>query len=177
MKISFVRKCGPEFVTGALRATTGKKMKVVKPPSIDTWRKLLYTAGGVAHSPMRAVEYRFYLSDIASWTTVHLIRHKIGFDPYVKSQRDDRNKDNDIPRAEKPQGELISMMFDANVNALLNIGKARLCGQASKETREIVRTIKNCLLNGDEYDKVVGEFMRPPCKWYNGMCFEIQPCR
>jgi len=175
VEVSYIRKCGPEYVTGALRATTGKKQTTLKKPSLELWSKLLRTAGGVPHSPMRAVEYRFYFNEIPSHNTVHFIRHHVGVQPYVKSQRDDRNAGWSVPRKDKPQGEPISMMFDINVNSLLDMAKARLCNQADKDTKAIMKQMRRCLENGDEYDKEVAYYMRPPCKWYK-QCFEFEPC-
>lgn len=175
MEVSYIRKSGPEYITGALRATSGKDMFILKKPSLKTWETLLNTAGGVPHSPIRAVEYRIYVEDIPSWTSVHLVRHHIGVQPYVKSQRDDRN-DDPIPRAKKNQDELISMMFDINANAIINLAKARLCNQASKETKEVLTSLKNAFLNsGDPYDSCLANYMKAPCQWY-GKCFEVKPC-
>lgn len=176
MKVSYIRKSGPEYITGALRATSGKDMFSLEKPGFKTWEKLLYTFGGVVHSPIRAVEYRIYVEDLPSWTSVHLIRHHIGVQPYVKSQRDDRNK-NSVPRDEKPQGEFINMMFDINANALLTMAQARLCLQASKETREVLKLLKEEMLSSeDPYDQILAKYMKPSCEWYS-KCFEIVPCK
>lgn len=175
MEIEYKRLVGPEYVTGALRATSGQDMKIVKPVSIHTWEKLCKSAHGVPHSPLRAVLYRFYVTEIPSWVTVHYVRHHIGVQFYVKSQRDDRNPDEGIPRSEKPQGELINMMFDINANALISIAKARLCKCASEETQNIMKQVRIALSFGDSYDKMLSLFMTPSCEIYR-KCFEPNPC-
>ena len=175
MEVSYIRLVGPEYITGALRATTGKDMYKVSLPKPETWERLVRSAHGVPHSPLRVVQYRFYIEDIPSWVTVHFVRHHVGVQFYIKSQRDDRNK-SDTPRSKKPQGELINMMFDINANSLINMAKARLCNQAAKETRQVMNVIKACLLaSGDQYDNILGEYMLKPCDI--GDCFEPYPCK
>lgn len=174
MKVSYKRLVGPEYMTGALRATSGKDMYVVKEPTIKTFKQMVVTAGGVPHSPLRTILYRFYVEDVASWVTVHYVRHHIGVQFYVKSQRTDRDPKL-VDRALEPQGRLINMMFDINANSLLTMAQARLCIKAAPETRAVMKEMKVQLLEGDDYDQIVGMAMQPPCEWY-GKCFEPQPC-
>lgn len=174
MRVDYVRLLGPEWMLGPMNATRGKQMMVCKKPSVATWRKMLVSAGGVPHSPIRAVMYRVFVHDVKTWTTVHYVRHHVGFTPWVKSQRED-GKHKSIPRDKKPQGELIDMMFDLNANALINIGKARLCLKASNETRELMSLLKIQMFKGDEYDQELASLLQPPCEWYD-RCFEIEPC-
>lgn len=174
MEVEYIRLLGPEWMTGPMNATQGKEMMECKKPSIKTWRKMLFTVGGVPHSPIRAVLYRIFVLDLKSWVSVHYVRHHIGVMPYVKSQRDDRNEEL-VSRDDLPQGRPIEMMFDMNTNALLTIAKARLCMKASKETRDVFKRLKEKMLNADEYDQEVAKLMQPPCEWYN-RCYEPSPC-
>jgi len=176
MKVTVKRLVGPEYMTGALRATSGRNMFIVKPPTLETFKKQVVSAGGVPHSPLRTVLYRVYVEDVKSWVTVHYVRHHIGVQFYVKSQRTDRAGQQDhTDRNDAPQGTPIDMMFDINANAILTMAQARLCKQAAGETRDVFRALKTELLQGDEYDEIVGMAMQPPCEWY-GKCFEPSPC-
>jgi len=175
MKVKIERLVGPEYMTGALRATAGKDMYVVKKPTTKTFKQMAVSAGGVPHSPLRAVLYRIYVENVKSWVTVHYVRHHIGVQFYVKSQRDDRKNDPMVDRGAARQDTEISMMFDINANSLLTMAQARLCLKASPETRDVMKAIKHQLFEGDEYDEIVGNAMQPPCGWYE-KCFEPQPC-
>jgi hypothetical protein len=175
MKTSYIRLVGPEYMTGALRATSGKDMYVLKYPTIETFKKMVVSAGGVPHSPLRTMLYRIYVKDVKSWVTVHYVRHHIGVQFYVKSQRTDREGSKG-DRNKDPQDTLIDMMFDINANALLTMAQARLCTKAAPETQEVMKSIRHDFLNHScEYDNILGMAMRPPCKWYE-KCFEPQPC-
>ena len=176
MKVNYIRKCGPEYISGAIQATSGKQMTSLRPISTKLWSSLLNTAGGVPHSPIRAVEYRLFIYDVPSWVTTHYSRHHVGSQPYIFSQRDDRNLRNIIPRSEEKQGKLINMILDLNVNSILDIAKARLCSKAADKTREVFIEFKRQLSSSvDEYDQILASYMKPPCEWYQ-KCFEIIPC-
>jgi hypothetical protein len=176
MKVSYKRLVGPEYMTGALMATSGKNMKTIEFPSVETFKKMALSCGGVPHSPIRTILYRVYIEDIKSWVVTHLVRHYVGVQFYVKSQRTDRNITNPTERDHKEQGELIGVMFDINANALLDLAKARSCTKAAPETREVVSLLKQKLLDGDAYDFIIGQLMVPPCEWYE-KCFEPTPCK
>ena len=166
MKTSYIRLVGPEYMTGSLRATAGKDMYIVKKPALKTFKQMVVSAGGVPHSPLRAVNYRFYVEDVKSWVTVHYVRHHIGVQFYVKSQRTDRESGT-IDRNKEPQDTPINMIFDINANSLLTMAQARLCLKAAPDTRAVVKSIKTQLLQGDEYDELLGMAMQPPCEWYS----------
>lgn len=69
------------------RRTRGKK-KLDKEPS-SKWKMQMLIA---EHSPIRAVEYIISFEGIRQWVSVHLIRHWLGFIPFVHSQRQDRRQ-------------------------------------------------------------------------------------
>jgi thymidylate synthase ThyX len=170
MEVSYVRLVDPKWIVGALQTTSGKDMYKVKDPSIELYRKLLHTAGGTVHSPIRVVMYRFYVEDVKAWVSTHYARHHVGAQPYIKAQRSIPNRDI------LPQGALVNMILDINANALITVAKARLCSCAAKETREVMVAIKNILAAGDQYDQALADYLKPPCDWYN-TCFELKPCK
>ena len=142
--------------------TIGKKTS--KLPT-DEWKvKLLRSE----HSPIRTLWFAFRM-EIPYWVSVHLCRH-IHSQPFVRSQRNDRQSDYDRNKA--PQNEPVTMLWYMNAEELMVIANKRLCKQASEETQEIVRMMCKEVL------KVCPEFeglLVPMCKY--GKCHEMFPCK
>jgi thymidylate synthase ThyX len=143
--------------------TIGKE--AVNPPTFEWKRKILEAR----HSPIRRLHFSFYI-ECPYWVSVHLCRH-VHAQPFVKSQRNDRQKEYD--RNTAPQNETVCMIWDMNAEELMIIANKRLCKQASEETRHIVKMM--C----DEILKVCHEFdglLVPMCKYNGGVCHEMKPC-
>ena len=100
---------------------------------------------------------------------VHLVRH-IHAQPYVKSQRNDRQSDYD--RTKAPQDTPVNMIWDFNGEELMSIANKRLCNQAAKETREVIKEMCDKII---ELDNIWKDFLVPMCK-YAGECKEMFPC-
>lgn len=96
----------------------------------SNWKKRLIMS---EHSPIRRLKFYWKWTDLKSWVSVHMVRHKIGIEHWVKSQRSDRTG---ISRDELPQAQLIEHACETNAQALIYISRKRLCSNASKETRE-----------------------------------------
>ena len=76
------------------------------------------------HSPIRTLRFNFLLT-IKSWISVHFVRHKIGVEHFVTTQRDDRTG---VSRDDKPQAALVNHCMDANAQALMNeTGRPKAC--------------------------------------------------
>ena len=119
------------------------------------------------HSPIRVLNFVFKL-EVPYWVSVHLCRH-IHAQPFVRSQRNDRQSDYD--RNSAPQNAPVDMLWYMNAEELMVIANKRLCTQASAETREVVQ------LMCDEVLKVCPEFrglLVPMCRY--GRCNEMFPC-
>ena len=144
--------------------TMGKEAKT--PPSSGFVRDLLVAR----HSPIRELWFSYIIRDIPYWVTVHLVRHHVGFQPYVQSQRNDRQSAYDRNKA--PQDAPVTMRVTLNAAALLNLANKRLCKQASPETREVVQRM--CALAELVLPELHG-LLVPACE-YNGTCHEIRPC-
>ena len=143
--------------------TIGKNSTTL--PSTE-WKEKILKA---EHSPIRTLWFAFKM-EIPYWVSVHFVRHHIGVEHFVQSQRDDRT-DNNIPRAEKPQGEMVSHIMYINAQELMFMARRRLCNQASKETREVMKTIvKEVLKTNPEFKNV----LVPMCV-YQGDCPEFTP--
>lgn len=144
--------------------TVGKKTTNVP---TDEWKVKLLEA---EHSPIRELWFGIRMT-IPYWVSVHFVRHHIGVNHYVQSQRNDRQSAYDRNKA--PQDELVSHIMSVNGAELVQMAHKRLCGQASVETRTVMQMIV------DEVVKVNPEFksvLVPLCEYRNGKCTEFYPC-
>lgn len=140
--------------------------KSAKTPPTDEWKRDILRA---RHSPIRRLQFSFYI-ECPYWVSVHLCRH-IHAQPYVKSQRNDRQ--NEYDRNSAPQDATVCMIWDMNAEELMVIANKRLCKQASEETREVVQQM--CDLVTAEMPEFKG-LLVPNCE-YNGRCHEMKPCQ
>lgn len=144
--------------------TVGKK--VVNNNVDNEWKvKLLKSE----HSPIRELWFGIRM-EIPYWVSVHFVRHHIGVNHYVQTQRSDRTG---IDRDSKPQGEIVSHIMSVNAQELVFMAHKRLCKQASKETREVMQEIVRQVV------EVCPEFkdvLVPNCVYRNGKCEEFFPC-
>lgn len=155
-------------VLNAARRTVGKK-PIDKEPS-DKFKKKILLA---EHSPIRLLEYDFTWEDIKQYVTVHFIRHHEGCEKFVHSQRPDRNEQlKGLNRDDFPQGLLNDMDMTCNAQAFINISRKRLCGCASKETREAWKLVMSYL---KQIDPVLESKCVPECI-YRGFCPEFDKC-
>ena len=143
--------------------TIGKKP--VKAPD-EEWKHSILRA---RHSPIRRLMFSFYI-ECPYWVSVHLCRH-IHAQPFVKSQRNDRQ--NDYDRNSAPQDATVCMIWDVNAEELMVIANKRLCQQASKETRDVVKEM--CRLVLAEYPEFKG-LLVPMCQHQGNTCHEMNPC-
>ena len=135
-----------------------------KVPSMEWRRKLLEAR----HSPIRYIRFSFYI-ECPYWVSVHLCRH-IHSQPYVRSQRNDRQSDYDREKA--PQEQPVCMIWDMNAEELMNVANKRLCRLASAQTREVVKKMCELVIEKMPEFKAV---LVPVCE-YNGVCHEMFPC-
>lgn len=166
MKTTVIQETSWIRALNAARRTVGKK-PLDKEPS-DSWKdNILYAE----HSPIRLVEYKISFEGIKQWVTTHLVRHWLGFIPFVHSQREDR-RELSIPRDELPQGTENDADFIANAQAIINISHKRLCNCASKETKAAWTSVKNEM---EKVDPIMAKHMVPECI-YRHMCPELKCC-
>lgn len=141
--------------------TIGKRP--ISPPT-EAWKREILRA---RHSPIRYLRFSFLITDLPSWVSVHLCRH-VHAQPYVKSQRNDRQTAYDRNKA--PQDSPVDMIWDVNAEELMTVCAKRLCAMASPETREVVREIAKAV------EKACPEFegmLKPQCEWQGGICYEM----
>lgn len=132
----------------------------------SAWKRKILLA---EHSPIRLLIFTIRISDLPYWISVHLTRHKIGVEHYVKTQRTDRTG---IWRDDMPQGARVNHTMVINAQALINISRKRLCGQASPETRLVWMKVLSRL---QEYEPELASVCRPECI-YRGFCPEMRSC-
>lgn len=120
------------------------------------------------HSPIRTQLFWIEMLDIPTFVSVHLVRHKVGVEHFVKSNRVDRGGDQNAAReAPIKHGMLI------NAQALINIARKRLCSTASIETRQLMEIIKDKIT---EVDKDLAACLIPECEYRGGFCWEFKCC-
>ena len=150
-------------IKNATMNTIGKE-KGVYPSSF--WKRQLLMA---EHSPIRKLKLSWRWVDLPYWVSVHFVRHKIGIEHFVKTQRTDRTG---IERDGLPQGAPVNHECEADAQALITISRKRLCSAAAEETRAAWQLVK------DEVAKVEPELatcMVRECV-YRGHCPEMFPC-
>lgn len=145
--------------------TVGKE--TTKAPT-EEWIKRLVEA---EHSPIRELWFGIKM-EIPYWVSVHFVRHHIGVNHYVQTQRDDRTNDS-TSRSDKPQGEMVSHIMSINAQELIQMAHKRLCNQASLETRQVMREICDEVIKVAPYMKGV---LVPLCVYRGGRCTEMFPC-
>lgn len=143
--------------------TIGKKP--VTPPT-EKWKQMILEA---RHSPIRYLRYSFYI-ECPTWVSVHLVRH-VHAQPYVKSQRNDRQ--NEYDRNKAPQDAPVCMIFDVNAEELMTIANKRLCTLAATETTNLVRMM--CGIAASATPEI-SDFLVPMCGYHGGVCHEMFPC-
>ena len=132
----------------------------------DSWKKTILLA---EHSPIRRIMFGWKWSGLKSWVSVHCVRHKHGIEHWVSTQRTDRTGvDRDASRQDTP----VDHECLANAQALIFISRRRLCGQASPETREAWKEVKQQVA---DFDPVLASVMVPECI-YRGFCPEFKSC-
>ena len=143
--------------------TVGKE--ATKAPKED-WIKRLAEA---EHSPIRELWFGIKMT-IPYWVSVHFVRHHIGVNHYVQTQRSDRTG---IIRDELTQAQTVTHIMSINAQELINMSHKRLCLQASPETRKVMQLIVEQVVEVAPYMKDV---LVPLCKYRNGKCTEMFPC-
>jgi sarcosine oxidase delta subunit len=175
-------------VVNAARRTWGKA-PINHEPSDKFKRKILLAE----HSPIRLLEYDFTIENIRQWVTVHLVRHHIGCEKFVHTQRQDINDQIEVitkriieilreegldnkwwrERDYMFQGAGNDMDMTCNAQSFMSISRKRLCfGCASPETRQAWQVVIDAL---EDVDPILAEKCVPECV-YRGFCPETERC-
>ena len=135
-------------------------------PSSEWKKKILLSE----HSPIRRIKFYWRWKDLKYWVSVHIVRHKIGIEHWISTQRTDRTG---VDRDELPQGTLINHACEADAQALINISRKRLCNCASKETRVAWQEVKDKIAI---VEPEMANVMVRECIYRNGLCPEFKSC-
>jgi len=165
MKVKFVRIINTwRDVADAARTTVGKEEGLKEPSS--GWKRRMLLA---EHSPIRQLAIKWKWEDLKYWVSVHFVRHKIGIEHFVSTQRTDRTGNN---RDEASQSALVTHECLANAQTMITISRKRLCSQASVETRQAWIAVLDELrpLEPELASVCVRECV------YRGFCPEMKSC-
>lgn len=132
----------------------------------EKWKRKILLA---EHSPIRKLHYVWRWHDLPYWVSVHFVRHKVGIEHYVGTQRTDRTG---VAREFTPQNAPVPHECDADAQAMINISRKRLCSQASPETR---RAWLDVLEEVKRQDPALASVCVPECI-YRGFCPEFESC-
>ena len=149
--------------------TVGKRLKSSTTEVDLEWKKKLLAS---EHSPIRELWFRYRLY-IPYFVSVHIVRHHIGCNHYVSTQRDDRHPEREISREELPQGQFVYHTLSINAQELMFFMHKRLCNQADPIMRYVANMIKKEVLKTNpEFEGL----LVPLCEYRNGKCTEMFPC-
>ena len=133
----------------------------------EEWKHKILAAG---HSPIRELWFGIKMQ-IPNYISVHFVRHHIGVNHYVQTQRNDRQSNYD--RTKAPQGTMVSHVMSINAQELIFMAHKRLCSQAAPETRAVMQEI--CKQVEELNPEFIG-LLVPECVYRNGKCTEFYPC-
>lgn len=120
------------------------------------------------HSPMRTQMFTVEMQGIPSFVSTHFVRHKIGVEHFVASNRDDRGGNG----TEDRNTPVDHMMF-LNAESLITLAHKRLCSKSHHTTIEIMSDICDEVM---KIDLPLFKLMVPLCMYRNGQCDEIGGC-
>ena len=130
------------------------------------WKRKILLA---EHSPIRLLELTVRITDVPYFVVMHLVRHRVGIEHFVSTQRTDRTG---IDRTQLPQGAPVNYTFRANAQAFIAISRKRLCGQAAKETRAVWKAVIEAVRT---VELELADCCVPDCI-YRGKCQELKCC-
>jgi len=129
------------------------------------------------HSMIRLYQISIRLVGIPSYVSVHLVRHKIGVEHFVRSQRDTSMNPVDYDRRKAPQDALVNHRMVLNPQSLINISQVRLCNKADQATRNVWYNVLLVIWGHENpYISAISEVMMPRCEYRGGVCHELRPC-
>lgn len=151
-----------EEVVNDCRSTVNKP-PLGKEPS-ERFKKSILIA---EHSPIRDISFRWIWKDIKYWIAMHWKTHH--WESKVSTQRSDRTG---VDRDELPQSAPVDFTGEANVQALIDTARKRLCYMAAPETRAYMEDLKQAIT---EREPEIGNVLVPNCV-YRGFCPELSTC-
>lgn len=165
LKIKYVKSRSVWRDVADAARTTIRMEEGEKDPSTAWKRRILLSE----HSPIRQMVFKWKWLNLKYWVSVHFVRHKVGIEHYVSTQRTDRTG---VNRDEIPQSALVNHECFANAQALISISRKRLCRQASPETTQAWKMV---LAEVRKTEPELVSVCVPECV-YRGFCPEFKCC-
>ncbi|WP_018123386.1 FAD-dependent thymidylate synthase [Desulfovibrio oxyclinae] len=119
------------------------------------------------HSPIRTQVFWIEFQGIPTFASVHLVRHKLGVEHFVLSNREDRGGDKDADRWTP-----VNHGMFINAQELIFMARMRLCKKAHPEVQRIVAQLRDEIA---KVDPALAKCMVKNCE-YRGGCNELKPC-
>ena len=165
LKIKYVKTRSVWRDVADAARTTVRMEEGEQEPSSSWKRRMLLSE----HSPVRLMMFRWKWLNLKYWVSVHFVRHKVGIEHFVSTQRTDRTG---ADREAMPQSALVDHECCANAQTLITISRKRLCRQASPETTEAWRLV---LAEVAKTEPELAGVCVAECV-YRGFCPEFKPC-
>ena len=123
------------------------------------------------HSPVRLICFWIELIGIPSFVSTHLVRHKIGVEHFVESNRDDRGGAGDgaVNRLTP-----VNHGMHANAQAMISMSRKRLCYASHSKTVAVWSRLRKSMR---AVCPNTAEAMVPECVYRNGFCPELRECK
>jgi len=120
---------------------------------------------GGEHSPCRTQLYWIEMIGIPSFVSTHFVRHKIGVEHFVQTNRDDRGADTVADRNTPVNHAML-----INAQALINMARKRLCFNTHQKTRKAMVAIKKAV------EPELQEWLVADCVYRGYKCYEPKSC-
>ena len=146
--------------------TTISKEAGDKEPTSEWKRRLLLCE----HSPIRRGTISWKFDEIPYCISTHFVRHHEGVEKWVGTERADRTNVKD--RSQRSQMDYVPMEMEANIQALINISRKRLCNSADPLTIKYWKAVLEAI---KEYDEDIYWACVPECVRCGG-CPEYVSC-
>lgn len=128
------------------------------------------------HSPIRALILLVDVYGILGTTSVHFVRHKVGVEHFVTSNRPDRTG------KERSITDLVNHRMLLNFQALRAMARERLCSNAAKDTQATMVAIKEAVVSstltlyGTLMAATIERSLVPKCVYRGNVCHEFRCC-
>ena len=149
-----------------------------KEPTQEWKRKLLLCE----HSPIRRGTISWKFDEIPYCISTHFVRHHEGVEKWVGTERADRTEIKD--RSQRSQMDMVPMEMEANIQAIINISRKRLCTSADPLTIKYWKAVLEAIKEYDEdiYWACVAECVRcggcpeyNSCGYYDNLMKDAEP--
>ena len=137
-----------------------------KEPTQEWKRKLLLCE----HSPIRRGTISWKFDEIPYCISTHFVRHHVGCEKWIGTSRADRTEIKD--RSQRSQMDMVPMEMEANIQAIINISRKRLCTSADPLTIKYWKAVLEAI---KEYDEDIYWACVPECVRCGG-CPEYKSC-